>query len=137
GDVKPSNVFLTGNRVIKLLDFGSSMEASADSGSEGNWATRAYASCEVLQGAAPQPHDDVYALGVTAYRLMSGERPFGDLDAAEAHARGVVAQPLPPDAERSWPAIEHALRFDALDRPAHAGEFLMELVDTPAETRKP
>ena len=137
GDVKPSNIFLTSNRAVKLLDFGSSMEATADADIEGNWATRAYASCEVLRGASPQPHDDVYALGVTAYRLMSGEWPFGDLDAAEAQASGFQASPLPPDAERRWHAIEHALRFDARDRPAHAGEFLMELSDPPPETAGP
>jgi tRNA A-37 threonylcarbamoyl transferase component Bud32 len=137
GDVKPSNIFLTGNRAVKLLDFGSSMQASADADTEGNWATRAYASCEVLRGALPQPHDDVYALGVTAYRLMSGEWPFGDLDASEAQTTDSVVSPLPPDAERSWHAIEHALRFDARDRPAHAGEFLMELRDPPLETAEP
>lgn len=137
GDVKPSNIFLTSNRCVKLLDFGSSTHASADADGEGNWATRAYASCEVLEGASPQPNDDVFALGVTAYRLMSGERPFGDLDAAEACATASVASPLPPDAERSWPAIEHALHLDALDRPAHAGEFLAELVDPPIETMQP
>jgi len=137
GDVKPSNIFLTGTRAVKLLDFGSSMEATADAETEGNWATRAYASCEVLRGGPPQPNDDVYALGVTAYRLMSGEWPFGDLDAAEAEANGSLASPLPPDAERSWHAIEHALRFDARDRPAHAGEFLVELSDPPLETAVP
>lgn len=137
GDVKPSNIFLTGNRGVKLLDFGSSIQASSDAEGEGNWATRAYASCQVLEGASPQPHDDVYSLGVTAYRLMSGERPFNDLDAAEAEATGAVPDPLPPDAERSWPAIEHALRFAALDRPANAGEFLMELVDPPLDTSEP
>ena len=137
GDVKPSNIFLTSNRSVKLLDFGSSVQASADADSEGNWATRAYASCEVLQGASPQPNDDVFALGVTAYRLMSGDRPFGDLDAAEARATGSVASPLPPDAERSWPAIEHALQFNALDRPAHAGEFLAEFIDPPIESTGP
>src|SRR5690606_20227163 len=137
GDVKPSNIFLSSNRSVKLLDFGSSVQASADGDSEGNWATRAYASCEVLQGASPQPNDDVFALGVTAYRLMSGDRPFGDLDAAEARATGSVASPLPPDAERSWPAIEHALQFNALDRPAHAGEFLAQFIDPPIESTGP
>src|SRR5690606_41907007 len=61
----------------------------------------------------------------------------GDLAASEAQTTDSVVSPLPPDAERSWHAIEHALRFDARDRPAHAGEFLMELRDPPLETAEP
>jgi serine/threonine protein kinase len=135
GDVKASNIFLTENRSVKLLDFGASASGhlSADGDAEPNWATRAYASCEVLHGDAPQPHDDVFALGVTAYCLLSGERPFGDLDAAEAKEQGIVPSPLPADAQGRWPAVEQALRLDACDRPANAGEFLLEFSDPPAE----
>jgi tetratricopeptide (TPR) repeat protein len=133
GDIKPSNIFLTHDKTVKLLDFGSSGAASTEGENEANWATRAYASCEVLRGDAPQPHDDVFALGVTAYCVLSGERPFGELDAAEAKAQGVLPLPLPPDAEGSWPAIEHALQLDASERPADAGAFLVDLADAPIE----
>jgi hypothetical protein len=136
GDVKPSNIFLTENRVVKLLDFGSSGQISAGGniGNTGsNWATRGYASCELLRGEAPRPHDDVYALGVTAYRLLSGERPFGDLDAVEAREQGLPLQPLRADARHCWTAVQHALQFDAPDRPVDAEEFLLEFTDPPVE----
>jgi serine/threonine protein kinase len=132
GDVKPSNIFLTGSRAIKVLDFGSSAKSTADRGeSERNWATRAYASCELLQGQMPQPSDDVFALGVTAYCLLSGERPFGDLDALAAREQGIAPPPLPEGAREYWPAVAHALRFDAIDRPGSATVFVQEL-DEPA-----
>lgn len=124
GDVKPSNIFLASSRTVKLLDFGSGTSSGGDA--ERNWATRAYASSEVLQGNPPQPHDDVFALGVTAYCLLSGERPFGDLDAFAARARNARPQPLPEDAAERWPAVRHALAFDGSDRPANAGLFLQE-----------
>jgi hypothetical protein len=138
GDVKPSNIYLTENRSVKLLDFGSSGQTSADdvATAEPNWATRAYASCEVLRGALPQPHDDVFALGVTAYCLLSGERPFGDLDAADAKAQSVLPAPLPPDAMENWPALSRALSFDAADRPSNAHEFLVEFSDPGIEAVK-
>lgn len=124
GDVKPSNIFLTKSRAIKLLDFGSA--APGGGGSETNWATRAYASPEVLQGRPPRTSDDVYALGVTAYYLLSGERPFGELDAREARERGILPAPLPEDSRERWPAVERALRPAAEGRPGNAREFLRE-----------
>ena len=133
GDVKPSNIFITDDRVVKLLDFGSSGESTVGGVAEPHWATRAYASCDVLLGHMPQPRDDVFALGVSAYCLLSGERPFGELDAAEAEEREIVPKPLPPDAQEHWPAVERALRFDAAARPANAGEFLVEFDDAVVE----
>ena len=130
GDVKPSNIFLTNNREVKLLDFGSSGTTSADVAGpepERNWATRAYASPQVLEGEAPQPHDDVFALGVTAWCLLSGDRPFGERDALAARAEGVEPPPLPPDAHEQWPAVRSALQFEAIDRPQHARLFVREL----------
>lgn len=139
GDVKPSNIFLTDNRAVKVLDFGSSGKTTSDDegDSEQNWATRAYASCEVLQGQPPQPHDDVFALGVTAYCLLSGERPFGNLDAVAARDQRVSPAPLPPDAHDSWTAVEHALKFDAIDRPGNAKVFLREFDDLTLEPAAP
>lgn len=133
GDVKPSNIFLARGRIVKVLDFGSSGTSSGTGDGERHWATRAYASSDVLQGRPPQPHDDVFALGVTAYGLLSGERPFGDLDALAARDRNVRPAPLPDDALEQWPAVRHALAFAAIDRPGNARLFLQELDEVPAE----
>ncbi|HWM27666.1 MAG TPA: serine/threonine-protein kinase [Woeseiaceae bacterium] len=134
GDVKPSNIFLTDNRTVKLLDFGSSGQTTtADGEIEPHWATRAYASCEVLQGNAPQPRDDVFALGVTAFCLLSGERPFGDLDAAEAKEQSIEPNRLPLDAHEYWHAIRRALNVDAAERSATAKEFMLDFCEPPIE----
>jgi tetratricopeptide (TPR) repeat protein len=130
GDVKPSNIFLAGGRTVKLLDFGSS-GGSPGGEAERHWATRAYASPEVLEGRPPQPHDDVFALGVTAYYLFSGERPFGELDALAARERRLTPPPLPDDAFDKWPAIRHALELDPLARTGNARQLLEELEDAP------
>ncbi len=123
GDIKPSNVFLTDEHVVKVLDFGSSGTSSAGDG-ERSWATRAYASCELLSSETACPGDDVFALGVTAYYLLSGERPYGELDALDAKEQGMQPDPLPEDAREHWPPIRAALQLDAADRPVDAVDFL-------------
>lgn len=138
GDVKPSNIFLTNEHSVKLIDFGAGVQSSPDTDDddhEQSWATRAYASCEILQGQTPQPSDDVFALGVTAYLLLSGERPFGELDALDARDRGIVPADLPDDAFADRAAVRAALQLDAVERPADAREFMQLLADDPEEAK--
>ncbi len=84
-DLKPDNIFIhtnewTGRAVTKLLDFGiARILGQAHLGSfEG---TLAYAAPEQLRGEPVTPKADLYALGVIAFELITGQRPF---DAAEA-----------------------------------------------------
>lgn len=137
GDVKPSNIFLTDDHRTILFDFGATTSASPDSGTDNRqqWATRAYASPDVLSGDVPQPSDDVFALGVTAYRLLTGEHPFGD--PAAARREGLAPDPVPEDARSHWPAIRHALSFDAVERPRTAADFLERFFEERYEEPSP
>jgi eukaryotic-like serine/threonine-protein kinase len=73
-DVKPANVFLDGDGVAKLGDFGTgtfSVEVSGD-----RVGTAFYMAPEIFEGAMPSIQSDVYSLGVLAYEVFSGDRPF-------------------------------------------------------------
>jgi serine/threonine-protein kinase len=83
-DLKPANVFLHRNAggavVVKLLDFGVAkvLEANDAGATNSNHAigTPAYMAPEQWENETVGATSDIYALGVIAYEVLSGERPF-------------------------------------------------------------
>lgn len=79
-DVKPSNIKLTPDGQLKLVDFGLALEVRADDGSARTVATgagtRAYQPLEQYgDGAALDARADIYGLGATLYHLLTGRAP--------------------------------------------------------------
>ena len=96
GDVKPSNVGLTADGSPKLLDFGLARGAK-DAVTRGG--TLRYLSPETLSGHAAAEADDVWALCVVLYEMVSGEHPFagGDIDEVASRIRRQrLGRPAPP-----------------------------------------
>lgn len=73
-DVKPANVFLDGEGRAKLGDFGTGTFRT-DDGDE-RVGTAFYMAPEVFAGRPTSIRSDVYSLGVLAYEVIGGERPF-------------------------------------------------------------
>lgn len=144
-DFKPGNVFLTSTDQTRILDFGIARAAPAehaetsvasrspeasettqfDAGELGA-LTPSYAACEMFEGQDPHPADDVYALAIVAYQLLSGRHPFENLPAPRAKVEGLEPEPLKGLKRREWHAIRHGLAFDRAERSQHAAEFLRE-----------
>ena len=74
GDVKPSNMLVDRNRLIKLGDFGIARRLSRGEGSVVK-GTAKYMAPEVVsdQFGDVGPHSDLYSLGFSAYELMCGQ----------------------------------------------------------------
>lgn len=105
-DLKPSNVFLAqsdAGEVVKVLDFGVvKLEGAETLTHEGAFVgTPGYMAPEQAEAASDvDARADVYAVGAILYRLLSGEAPYGDLDAPKTLAK-LLTEPPTPLAERA------------------------------------
>lgn len=79
-DLKPSNILVDADGGPRLLDFGIARVLSEEVADGTHTATRLmtpdYAAPEWLAGGAPTTAVDVYALGVLAYQLLCGHKPY-------------------------------------------------------------
>ena len=136
GDLKPSNVIVTGAGDVKVIDFGIARflrrpqeddEPTEDWERDFSALTPPYASPEMHDGAEPDPRDDIYALASIAYELLAGEHPFDRAPANKAREANMAVPASSRLHEHEQRAIEHALRFQRKRRTRTAQQFLEEL----------
>lgn len=140
-DVKPSNLMLCergGMRdTLKVLDFGLVREVTETHGEQDATlsGTPLYLAPEAIldaDGAVPQ--SDVYALGATAYYLLTGGPPFPGNDIIEILSDHLATEPPPLVCEDEQLAalVMRALAKAPEDRPADAIEFAAALRECPS-----
>ncbi len=79
-DIKPQNVYITGDSTVKLGDFGIAtfQNASKVTRSEVVVGSVHYLAPEISQGNPASVKSDIYALGITFFELLTGKVPFDD-----------------------------------------------------------
>lgn len=136
-DLKPSNVFVSRQGAVKVLDFGiaraiwspdrfDAKDTMFDAREIGA-LTPAYASPEMLLDLDPHPRDDVYALACVTYELLAGRHPFDRMPAHLAMHAGLRVKPIPGVKRRQMKALERGLAFTRGRRTATVQEFIREL----------
>ena len=98
--VKPTNIFIQPNDQVKLIDFGLAFPRGAIDASLGK--TMQYMSPEQIEGDRIDERTDIYSLGITAFEMITGQRPFPDDDMdkfLEMHSTQEIPDPrsLRPD----------------------------------------
>ncbi len=141
-DVKPGNLLVRPDGVVKVTDFGIARVVDAAPVTQTGMVvgTAAYLSPEQAAGKPITPATDVYSLGVVSYECLSGERPFtGDSAVAVAMAHVSTA---PPRLPKDTPPVVADLVTQALDkepgrRPSSAGDFGRTALALAASLRRP
>ena len=144
-DIKPDNIFLNRDGVVKLADFGI---AHVDDGH----ATHAtmdgtvlgapgYMSPEQAIGAPVDARSDLFSIGVVVYEMLTGNNPFmlGDSNNATTILYRTVHEPVPELPESASyglpadlrPAVLAALEKDPNNRPQSAEAFKAALHGAP------
>jgi serine/threonine protein kinase/predicted Zn-dependent protease len=105
-DVKPANIVITADGVVKLLDFGIARIVDGGASHESvTPGTIAYMSPEQVESGALDARTDLWSLGVVLYEMCTGVRPFdGENAAATLYAIVHESPPLPRKLRQNLPA---------------------------------
>ncbi len=80
-DVKPDNVILLPDGGLRLVDLGVARAPGLEEFPAADIpGTPSYMAPELFQGQSGDEASDLYALGVTIYRLLSGAYPYGEIE---------------------------------------------------------
>jgi len=140
-DLKPGNVFLTHDNIVKVFDFGLARAALDSATGDGEKTlfdagtlgalTPAYASYEMLKFSEPVTQDDIYALACIAYELFTGRHPFDKTKATKAYEQGLSPKRIKFLNKRQWKGLEKGLAFKKKDRTPSVEAFYQDITARP------
>jgi serine/threonine protein kinase len=101
-DIKPANILVTATGQPKIADFGIAKVALSEITLPGHVVgTPAYMSPEQLNGKPVDGRSDLFSLGVVAYWLLTGVKPFDGGSLTEVCVQVVTKEPLPASQVRA------------------------------------
>jgi serine/threonine protein kinase len=144
-DVKPGNLLLGDDGVLKIADFGIARAAETTRHTQVGTilGTAAYLAPEQIAGGDATAASDLYSLGAVLYELLTGRPPFvfsslADLAAQQADGAIVPVRDLEPTVPAELEApVMHALAREPSFRPASAADFAHELRGLAEEPTRP
>lgn len=133
-DIKPQNIMLLKNGMIKVADFGiAELQNDIEESNGETVGSVHYIAPEQARGAAPDARSDIYSLGIVMYEMLTGRLPYvgdTDVEVAVKHMNTVPVSPreivpeIPEELER---ICLKAMDADIDTRYQTAGELLRDL----------
>ncbi len=121
-DMKPANIILTKSG-LKLIDFGIAREYKSNSDCDTVYiGTRGYAAPEQYGSGQTSVTSDIYSLGVTMFRLLTGKSP-SELNFVNELAR----LPVEGISEQTWKIIRKCTRLNPDNRYQSVQEIINEI----------
>jgi serine/threonine-protein kinase len=137
-DVKPRNLLLRPDGVLKIADFGIARAAESTRVTEIGTilGTAAYLAPEQAQGLEATPAADLYSVGAVLYELLTGQVPYTATSLVELTAKQQAGPPAPIAGAPALLelAVIRCLEPDPSERPASAAALAAELGATEAPT---
>jgi len=118
-DMKPENLLVTQNGIVKVADFGLARAYADGRVTQAGAVTGTvqYLSPEQIRGEPADPRSDLYSLGIVAYELLTGKLPFtGETAMAVAYKHLSDRVPSPSSVLPDLPADLDGFVAAATDR---------------------
>ena len=133
-DIKPQNIMLLKDGMIKVADFGiASLENTIEENNGETVGSVHYIAPEQARGEAPDARSDIYSLGIVMYEMLTGKLPYvgnSDVEVAVKHMNTDPVTPrdivpsIPEELER---ICLKAMNSNIVERYQSASEMLADL----------
>lgn len=142
-DLKPDNVLIANDRV-HVMDFGLAVLQDQYEPEDALTGTMAYMAPELLQGGSPSVASDLYAVGMMAYEIFTGEYPFQTTDVGSL-MMAIISQepdlgilrtaPISPSAAETMNTVLETSEMNAASADSNLTPFLRRLLDKDPDQR--
>ena len=132
-DVKPANIILRVDGLVKLTDFGCALLFDSDTTQIAGAGSLSYMSPEQITGIALNHQSDIYSMGAVLYRLLTGHNTFNATDNYAAINQIINHPHIPIETHRAGlpkelcHIVNRALQKNLEDRYQDWREFLSDL----------
>jgi hypothetical protein len=96
-DIKPQNIMLLKDGMIKVADFGiASLENTVEENNGETVGSVHYIAPEQARGEAPDARSDIYSLGIVMYEMLTGKLPYVGNSDVEVAVKHMNTDPVTP-----------------------------------------